>query len=157
MLSAASGDHRGALETFDRALAWGALDRIHLHKASAMVALGKFEAALQEWSLALRRDPELPEAYLGRARAHVKLRQWDMALADLEQAATWARSDPRIEIGIVSAYFQCLKDRPDRLRRFLTLAVQTARDWCALAAIRSRAIGRQSTLGKVAGQIDGGN
>ena len=99
-----------------------------------MVALGRVEAAVQEWSLALRRDPELPEAYLGRARAHLKLRQWDMALADLEQAASWAHSDPGIELGIVAAYFQCLGKRADRLPRFLALAMRAATDlWGALA------------------------
>ena len=61
---------------------------------------GRTEAAIQEWSLALRRDPEIPEAYLGRARARIKHRQWDLALADLEQAAAWAHSDPKIEIQI---------------------------------------------------------
>ena len=133
-LRAAAGDYPGALEDFNTAIVWGAQDRIHLHKASALVALGRVEAAVQEWSLALRRDPELPEAYLGRARAHVKLRQWDMALADLEQAASWAHSNPRIELGIVSTYFQCLDQRPDRRPRFVALALRTAADlWGALA------------------------
>jgi eukaryotic-like serine/threonine-protein kinase len=134
ILRAEAGDYRGALDDFNTASVWGAQDRIHLHKASALVALGRVEAAVQEWSLALRRDPELPEAYLGRARAHLKLHQWDMALADLEQAASWAHSDPRIELGIVSAYFQCLGKRPDRLPRFLALALRAANDlWGALA------------------------
>jgi eukaryotic-like serine/threonine-protein kinase len=130
-----AGDFRGALEDFNTASVWGAQDRIHLHKASALVALGRVEAAVQEWSLALRRDPELPEAYLGRARAHMTLLRWDMALADLEQAASWAHSDPRFELGLVSAYFQCLGKRPDRLPRFLALTARAANDlWGALAS-----------------------
>ena len=134
VLRAKAGDYRGALEDLDTASAWGAQGRIHLHKASVLEALGRHEAAIQEWSLALRRDPELPEAYLGRARAHVKLRQWEIALANLEQAAAWAHSDPRVELGIASAYFQCLAKRPDRLPRFLTLARRAATDvWAALA------------------------
>ena len=140
VLRAQAGDYRGALEDFNTASVWGAQDRIHLHKASALVALNRVEAAVQEWSLALRRDPELPQAYLGRARAHLQLQQWDMALADLEQAASWAHSDPRIELGIVSAYFQCLGKRTDRLPRFLALAFRAATDlWGALAipALRS--------------------
>ena len=119
VLQARAGDYQGALELLDSASAWGALDRIHLHKAAALDALGRTEAAIQEWSLALRRDPELPEAYLGRARAHIKLRQWEMALANLEQAAAWAHSDPRIELEIAGAYFQCLAKHPDRLPRFV--------------------------------------
>ena len=69
----------------EAAIDCGAIDRIHLHKAAALMALGRTEKAVQEWSLALRRDPELPEAYLGRARAHLSLSRWDLALADLEQ------------------------------------------------------------------------
>jgi tetratricopeptide (TPR) repeat protein len=138
VLRAAAGDHRGALEDFDRALAWGAVDRIHLRRASALVALGRIEASVPEWSLALRRDPELPEAYLGRARAHLALRQWDMALADLEQTALWSRSDSRIEVGVVWAYFQCLKQRPDHLHRFLALTWRAAREVWAQAATQFR-------------------
>jgi tetratricopeptide (TPR) repeat protein len=134
VLRAAAGDHRGALEDFDRALAWGAVDRIHMHRASSLVALGKVDASVLEWSLALRRDPELPDAFLGRARAYVALRRWDMALADLEQAASWARSDPRIELRVAAAYFQCLKERPDRLPRFFNLALRAARDVWAVVA-----------------------
>ncbi len=67
-------------------------------------------------------------------RAHLKLGHWDMALADLEQAASWAHSDPRIELGIVSAYFQCLGRRTDRLPRFLALAWRAATNlWGAVA------------------------
>ena len=109
--------------------------RIHLHKAATLDALGRTEAAIQEWSLALRRDPELPKAYLGRARAHVKLRQWEMAFANLEQAAAWAHSDPAIELGIAWTYLKCLPERPDRLPRFLTLAVRAASDLWAASAV----------------------
>jgi len=135
VLRAAAGDPRRALEDYKQALVSGALDRIHLHTAPALVALGQVEAAVREWSLALRRDPELPEAYLGRARAQMQLHRWDLALADLEQAASWAHADPRIELGIVAAYFQCLGSRPDRLPRWLDLARRTAGDvWGVLLA-----------------------
>jgi tetratricopeptide (TPR) repeat protein len=134
VLQARTGDYRGALEQLDSAGAWGALDRIHLHKAGALDALGRSEAAIQEWSLALRRDPELPEAYLGRARAHIRLRQWEMALANLEQAAAWAHSDPRIELEIAGAYFQCLAAHVNRLPRFLALTHRAVTDfWSSLA------------------------
>jgi serine/threonine protein kinase/predicted Zn-dependent protease len=140
VLRAGSGDHRAALEDFNSALVWGAVDRIHLNKAASLVALGNDLAAVQEWSLALRRDPELPEAYLGRARSHLRLRHWDMALADLEQAASWAHSDPRVEVGIVVSYFQCLGQRPGRLSRCAALTLRAASDlWGALAAPPVRA------------------
>ncbi len=134
VLHARDGDHRAALEDFDTAIAWGARDGVHQHKAAALVALGRDFQAVQEWSLALRRDPELAEAYLGRARSHIKLRQWDMALADLEQAASWANSDFKVELGIVFPYFQCLRTRPERVPRFLAIALRAANDlWGSIA------------------------
>jgi hypothetical protein len=102
-----------------------------------LLALGELERAVDEWSLALRRDPELPGAFLGRARAQIQLRRWDPALADLEQAASWAHSDPRVELEIVTAYFQCLANRLDRLPRWLVLVDRTARDFWALVSERS--------------------
>jgi len=126
-LRAAAGEHRRALDDFNQAIASGALDRVHIHKASSLVALGEFDKAIIEWGLALRRDPELPEAFLGRAQAHIQLNHWDLALADLEQAASWAHSDPKIELRIVGAYFLCLEQRLDRLPRWLNLAARTAR------------------------------
>ena len=41
----------------------------HVHKAAALVALGRTEEAVYEWTVALKRDPELPQAYLGRRNA----------------------------------------------------------------------------------------
>ncbi len=117
-----AGDRHRALDDFKQAIAAGAFDRIHLHKAVALAALGQIEAAIQEWSLALRRDPELPEAYLGRARIQLGLRRWDLALADLEQAASWAQADPWLELRIVAAYSRCLDSKPDHRSRWLALA-----------------------------------
>jgi serine/threonine protein kinase/predicted Zn-dependent protease len=122
----AGGDSRGAIEDYNRAIAWGALDGVHVRKASALMTLRDYGGAVRDWSLALRRDPELPEAFLGRARAHIQLSQWDLALADLEQAASWANADPRIEVAIAASYLRCLAEKPDRLPRFLTLARRAA-------------------------------
>jgi len=137
VLRAAAGEPGRALKDYHQAQVSGAFERIHLYKALALVALGRGDAAVAEWSLALRRDPELPEAYLGRARAQMGLARWDLALADLEQAASWANADPGIELGIVVAYFRCLTSRPDRLPRWRALAHRTASDlWGALLAKR---------------------
>jgi tetratricopeptide (TPR) repeat protein len=127
-LQAQDGKPEAAIKDFNASAFSGAVDRIHMCKASALGALGKFEAAVDEWSLALRRDPELPEAFLGRALAQMQLARWDMALADLEQAAAWAHSDPRTELLIIAAYWDCVKNRLDRLPRWLALARRTASD-----------------------------
>jgi tetratricopeptide (TPR) repeat protein len=137
-LRLAAGDPRGAILDFDRAIAWGSVDGVHAHKASALMALDDSVAAEPEWSLALRCDPERAEWFLGRARAHVRLRRWDRALADLEQAATWAQSDPSAELEIVCTYFLCLGERPDRFPRFLTLARRTAGDFVRALDTRAR-------------------
>ena len=128
VLQAAAGDARGALESYDQAAHWGALDRIHLHKAAALEAVGRDMAALREWSLALRNDPDLPAAYLGRARLAIRLKDWDLALADLEQAAAWAQSDPPTELAIAAEYLKCLPTHPNRFGRWLVLSTRTIRD-----------------------------
>ena len=97
-------------------------------------ALGQNLAASREWTLALRRDPELPQAYLGRARLAIRLKNWDLALADLEQAASWAQSDPPTELAITAAYMLCLPSQPDRFSRWLGLAGRTIGDWKATMA-----------------------
>ena len=107
-LKLAAGDAARGLADFDRALSLGSRDGIHLGKASALLALGNAREALDEWSLALRRDPELPEAFLGRARTYFLLREWDLGLADLEQAAAWAHADARIEAAVALSYLECL-------------------------------------------------
>ncbi|MGP0066504.1 MAG: protein kinase domain-containing protein [Isosphaeraceae bacterium] len=134
----ASGDPRGAIQDYNRAIARGELDGIHVRKASALVAVGQYNEAIVEWSLALRRDPELPEAFLGRARTHILLDHPELALADLEQAASWAHSDPRIEIAIVAAYLRCLAARPDRLPRILDLTRRAAYDVWRSIDVHSR-------------------
>jgi eukaryotic-like serine/threonine-protein kinase len=131
MLHAAAGDPEGALKSYNDALYRGAFDRIHIHKAAALEALGEDLAALREWTLALRRDPELPEAFLGRARLAIRLKKWDLALADLEQGASWAQSDPPTELAIAAAYLRCLPGEPSRFGRWLALAGRTMRDFQA--------------------------
>ncbi len=128
-LRLAAGDPRGAIEDYERVVANGARDGIHRGKAAALCALGDYHAAVDQWSLALRRDPELPEAYLGRARTYFLLGQWDQGLADLEQAAAWAHGDPRIEAAVAFAYLRCLPLKPDRLPRLLVHIRRAAGDF----------------------------
>ena len=69
VLRAAAGDHKAALDLFDTAIYAGAVDRIHLHKAAALVALGQVEKAVQEWSLALETRSRAPRSLPGSRRA----------------------------------------------------------------------------------------
>jgi serine/threonine protein kinase/predicted Zn-dependent protease len=99
----------------------------HLHRAATLMALGRIEDAVYEWSVALKRDPELPQAYLGRAQCYIRLLSWDRALADLEQASAWAHGDLRLQAGIILAYAKCLPERREHLGRWLLLLERTAR------------------------------
>ncbi len=91
------------------------------------MALKRYEEAVYQCSLALKRDPELPQAYLSRARCYVELLIWDRALADLEQAAAWAHGDLRLQTGIILTYANCLQERPDHITRWLLLLDRTFR------------------------------
>jgi serine/threonine protein kinase/predicted Zn-dependent protease len=115
------------LNCLDQAITRAPHHFAHLHKAAALVALGRIEEAVFEWTVALKRDPELPQAYLGRAQCYVRLLIWDRALADLEQAAAWAHGDFRLQMGIMLTYATCLPERPGHLGRWLLLLDRTAR------------------------------
>ncbi len=131
------GDTRRAIEDYDRALSKGIREELHLGKAQALVALGEYHSALAEWSWALRRDPGLPEGYLGRAGTYFLLGDWDLGLADLEQAAAWGHGDPRIEASVTLSYLECLPMRPERFPRFLAHLRRAAADlWRSLDARR---------------------
>ncbi|MHB1562330.1 MAG: tetratricopeptide repeat protein, partial [Isosphaeraceae bacterium] len=128
-LRLAEGNPRGALEDYERAASLGTRDGAHRGRAAALLALGDRYAALEQWSLALRRDPELPEAYLGRARTFFLLGESDQGFADLEQAAAWAHGDVRIETAIALAYLDGLSSRPGQLPRLLVHLSRTFDDW----------------------------
>ncbi len=69
-------------------------------------------------------DPDDPHAYLGRAGAFLTLKQWDQALADLEQAAGWADGRPTLLLRIFSAYGRCLPHRPEQAPRLVALLMR---------------------------------
>ena len=74
VLKTESGYPERALIDLDRAILRGAPATVRMPRALALMALGRDEAALGDWSLALDADPEDPEAYLGRAKALIRLR-----------------------------------------------------------------------------------
>jgi len=122
-----SGHPDQALVYLDQAITRAPHHFAHLHKAAALVAMNRDEDAIYEWSIALKRDPELPQAYLGRAQCYLRLLIWDRALADLEQAAAWAHGDFRLQIGVMLTYASCLLERPDHLVRCMLLLERTVR------------------------------
>jgi tetratricopeptide (TPR) repeat protein len=129
MLQSESGRPAAALADFDRAIRRGAEGTVRRPRAQALVALGRLEPSLEDWSRALLHDPEDPLAYLGRARVFLRLRQGDKSLADLdqafadlEQAAGWAADRLDVLLPLTVAYASCLRDRPDRVPRVMTLA-----------------------------------
>ncbi|MDG3005665.1 serine/threonine-protein kinase [Paludisphaera mucosa] len=142
-----SGDFRAAVDDLELAVARSDGAFAHAHKAEALHALGRLEEAVHAWTLAIRRDREMPAAYLGRARCYLDLASpyTDPALVDLEQAAAWSRNDPAAEAGVLLAYARCLRDRPDRLPRWLSLlrrsagnAWSYAQPWALLLASPAR-------------------
>ncbi len=128
LIFAQAGNHRAAIQDFDSAIHRGIRDRAHYNKARSLAALGELPSAVVEFSRALVRDPEFPQAYLGRAQVLIRLRHYDSALADLEQAASWAHANPWLEFEVALAVGQCLAVRPDRAPRFLSLLRRSARD-----------------------------
>ena len=122
LLESETGHPAAALIVLNRAVIRGAPATVHAPKALALMALGRNEEAVLEWSLALDDDPEDPRLYLGRARALILLRRWDRALADLGQAADWAGDHPALLTRIVLTSAMCLPARPDRFPQWLTQA-----------------------------------
>jgi len=133
VLKTETGNPGAALIDLDRAILRGAPVTVRVPRALALMALGRDEAAVRDWSLALDADPEDPEAYLGRARALIRLRRPDRALVDLEQAADWASDNPILLPRITAAYALCLGSRPDRFPRWLRLARRSWSAWIAAA------------------------
>jgi tetratricopeptide (TPR) repeat protein len=129
MLKTEMGNPNGALVDLDRAILGGAQGTVRVARAVTLMALGRHEAARQDWSLVLENDPEDPEAYLGRARCLIRLGRPIRALVDLEQATYWAADNPRLSLRIVANYALCLGARPDRFHRWLGLVQRTWSTW----------------------------
>ncbi|WP_165243818.1 serine/threonine-protein kinase [Paludisphaera soli] len=122
------GDAAAGLQDLELAIARAGGTFARARRAEALRVLGRVDEAAREWTSVLRRDPESSAAYLGRARCYLALPDpWiESALVDLEQAASWARDDTETELGVLIAYARCLRDRPDRFPRWLTLARRSA-------------------------------
>ncbi|MFO0952541.1 MAG: protein kinase [Isosphaeraceae bacterium] len=116
------GEHTRALADFGRALELGdETPQLRRARAASLAAANDPRGAITDWSAALSRDPEDPSAYLGRAEALIRLRQWDAALADLEQSAGWSDGRPGLMPRLVLAYLRCVPNRPGRLPRLIAM------------------------------------
>jgi tetratricopeptide (TPR) repeat protein len=133
LLESETGHPGTALALLNQAVVRGGLGMVHAPRALALSALGRDEKAVEEWSLALADDPEDPRLYLGRARALLRRRLWDRALADLEQAAEWAGENPGLLARITLDYAACLPGRPARFPRWLAHARHARSAWTASA------------------------
>ena len=128
-LLAELGQPEAALTDLQRAGLRGTRGTVHAARARALMGLGRFQAAYDAWTSALAFDSEDPRAYLGRARALVRLGRWDDASADLEQAVGWSGSRADVLARITLTYAGCLPRRPDKLPRVMDLARQTLLAW----------------------------
>jgi len=128
-LKTESGNPAGGLIDLDRAISRGAEVTAHRYKALALMALGRNEEAIGEWTTAVDGDREDSQAYLGRARALVRLGLWDRAVVDLGQAADWASDNPELLTRITLTYAYCLSARPARLAPWLALVRRTWLTW----------------------------
>jgi hypothetical protein len=89
------------------------------------MALGRGDAALDEWGVAIDLDPDDPRPYLGRARAATQLGlREDFAPADLEKAAAHAGDQPALLLEVAREYARCVGDRGDHVPRVVALASQ---------------------------------
>jgi eukaryotic-like serine/threonine-protein kinase len=133
LLKTETGNPEAALIDLDRAILRGAQGTVRTSRALALMALGRDEAAIRDWSLALDDDPEDPGAYLGRARALIRLGLHRRALGDLEQADYWAADNPLLLQRITGSYALCLGSQPGRFPRWMRLVRRTWSAWIAAA------------------------
>lgn len=59
-------------------------------------AAGDYNAAVDAYTDAISRDPSRSDAFNNRSLAHVQLRLYDLALADVQQAVSLSHEDPEI-------------------------------------------------------------
>jgi serine/threonine protein kinase/Tfp pilus assembly protein PilF len=130
VLLAETGDLAGGLAFLKQAISLSPNPFARFHLAAVEVAQNHDEEAVHDWTLALQSDPELPQAYLGRARSFVRLLKWDRALADLELAAAWSHGNLRLQLGVMLTYASCLPERPGLLGRWLLLLSRAAHQAC---------------------------
>jgi tetratricopeptide (TPR) repeat protein len=129
MLDLDNGRAGSAIIALERAVEQGGLKSARGPLARALMANHRYEAAVDQWTQALKDEPDNPQAFLGRARALLHLGLVDRALADLEQAAEWSADDPVVLAKVAITYARALPGRPQRLRRWLHQVCRVYESW----------------------------
>lgn len=97
--------HEEALAKLDAAAAWGFDESaLHFHRGESLYALGRFEAAVEAYGVAIRKRRQGEEAReharLRRAEAAVAAQRYDMAVADFEWLLQDDPEDMRLLTGL---------------------------------------------------------
>jgi tetratricopeptide (TPR) repeat protein len=114
-----AGEPEAGLADLDRATAGGARPALQIARGRALLLLGREEAALRAFTLAVELDSEDPNAYLERAEALIRSRRPGQALVDVERAADWATDNRVLLARSIALYTRILPVRPDRVSRWL--------------------------------------
>jgi tetratricopeptide (TPR) repeat protein len=67
----------------------------HAHDAMHCLAYGKFEAAIEDFTKAIKLNPNVADYYYNRGIAYGKLEQYEKALADINKAMELYPNDER--------------------------------------------------------------
>lgn len=88
MIYKRKGNYDAALDDHNLAIAKGGRMSAVMYGARAyfLMYLGRYEEALHDYEIALKADPNQPQAQLGVAYAYVFLNQYDKALAQAQRA-----------------------------------------------------------------------
>jgi len=112
---------------------WVQHPSIDICRAEAYTMLGRHPSAITSWSLAIRKDPQRAEAYLGRARSRLAQGQWSEAVVDLSRATSSAHGDLGLEGRAFLSLTRCLAFEPSLARRWVSmgrrLAVHAWEQW----------------------------
>ena len=84
---AALGDHRAAVEDYDRAIAYRiAYLEAYNNRGVSLYHLGAYHQAVGNFDAVLALDADYARAYANRGAAHYRMRAYDAALADYHEA-----------------------------------------------------------------------
>ena len=90
---AASGRHEEAIQDYDRAdndatiLQRGIQDVVLYNRGNSKAQFGELQGAIQDYTQALRWDPDTPQMHYNRGNAYLDLYQFQEALIDFEAAS----------------------------------------------------------------------